>query len=73
VLTALVQKQIEARAKASGQTIEAEELALLAEKQPMHEFTTPECIAELSLFLCSDAARTITGASYTIDGGWTAA
>ncbi len=73
VLTALVQKQIEARAKASGQTIEAEELALLAEKQPMHEFTTPESIAELSLFLCSDAARTITGASYTIDGGWTAA
>jgi 3-hydroxybutyrate dehydrogenase len=73
VLTALVQKQIEARAAASGKSVKAEEIALLAEKQPMHEFTTPESIAELTLFLCGDAARTITGASYTIDGGWTAA
>ena len=73
VLTALVQKQIESRAASSGKGVKAEEIALLAEKQPMHEFTTPESIAELTLFLCGDAARTITGASYTIDGGWTAA
>ena len=73
VLTALVQKQIETRAKTSGKSVKEEEIGLLAEKQPMHEFTTPESIAELALFLCGDAARTITGASYTIDGGWTAA
>jgi 3-hydroxybutyrate dehydrogenase len=72
VLTALVQRQIETRAAASGKSVKAEEIALLAEKQPMHEFTTPESIAELALFLCGDAARTITGAAYTIDGGWTA-
>ncbi|MGF2049627.1 hypothetical protein ACQUET_13140 [Lactococcus lactis] len=26
----------------------------------------------LALFLCSDAAATITGSSYSMDGGWTA-
>jgi 3-hydroxybutyrate dehydrogenase len=73
VLTALVQKQIEARAAASGRSVKDEEIALLAEKQPMHQFTTPESIAELALFLCGESATTITGASYLIDGGWTAA
>jgi 3-hydroxybutyrate dehydrogenase len=46
--------------------------ALLAEKQPMLEFTTPEQIGALAVFLCSDGARTITGAPLSIDGGWTA-
>ncbi|HEX5778184.1 MAG TPA: 3-hydroxybutyrate dehydrogenase [Xanthobacteraceae bacterium] len=72
VLTALVQKQIEARAASSGKSAKDEEIALLAEKQPMLAFTTPESIAELALFLCSGSATTITGAAYTIDGGWTA-
>jgi 3-hydroxybutyrate dehydrogenase len=73
VLTRLVQQQIEARAAAAGQPVAAEEKLLLSEKQPMHAFTTPESIGELTVFLCGDAARTITGASYAIDGGWTAA
>jgi 3-hydroxybutyrate dehydrogenase len=73
VLTQLVQQQIEARAAAAGQPVAAEEKLLLSEKQPMHAFTTPESIGELTAFLCGDAARTITGASYAIDGGWTAA
>ena len=73
VLTQLVEKQIAARAAASGQSIDAEKLALLSEKQPMHDFTTPESIAALALFLCSDAAATMTGGAYPIDGGWTAA
>ena len=72
VLTQLVDKQIDARAAASGQSVGAEKLALLSEKQPMHEFTTPENIAALTLFLCSDAAATMTGGAYPIDGGWTA-
>jgi 3-hydroxybutyrate dehydrogenase len=72
VLTQLVEKQIVARAAASGQSVEAEKLALLSEKQPMHEFTTPENIAALALFLCSDAAATMTGGAYPMDGGWTA-
>jgi 3-hydroxybutyrate dehydrogenase len=72
VLTPLVQSQIETRAKASGKTVEQEKHALVAEKQPMHEFTSPENIGALAVFLSSDAAATITGSAYSIDGGWTA-
>lgn len=72
VLTPLVQQQIDARAKASGKSVRDEEIALLAEKQPMHQFTKPESIGALTVFLCSDAAATITGSSYSIDGGWVA-
>jgi 3-hydroxybutyrate dehydrogenase len=72
VLTPLVQQQIDARAKASGKSVREEEIALLSEKQPMHQFTKPESIGALSVFLCSDAAATITGSAYSIDGGWVA-
>jgi 3-hydroxybutyrate dehydrogenase len=72
VLTPLVQQQIDARAKANGTSVKEEELALLSEKQPMHSFTKPENIGALAVFLCSDAAATITGSAYSIDGGWVA-
>jgi 3-hydroxybutyrate dehydrogenase len=72
VLTPLVQKQIDDRAKASGKSVREEEIALLSEKQPMHQFTKPEGIGGLAVFLCSDAATTITGSAYSIDGGWVA-
>jgi 3-hydroxybutyrate dehydrogenase len=72
VLTPLVQKQIDDRAKASGKSVREEEIALLSEKQPMHSFTKPESIGALAVFLCSDAAETITGSAYSIDGGWVA-
>jgi 3-hydroxybutyrate dehydrogenase len=38
----------------------------------MLQFTTPESIGALAVFLCSDAAATITGSAQSIDGGWTA-
>jgi 3-hydroxybutyrate dehydrogenase len=72
VLTPLVQKQIDDRAKASGKSVREEEIALLSEKQPMHQFTKPESIGALAVFLTSDAAATITGSAYSIDGGWVA-
>jgi len=72
VLTTLVQKQIDDRAKASGKSVRDEEIALLSEKQPMHQFTKPEGIGSLAVFLCSDGAATITGSAYSIDGGWVA-
>jgi 3-hydroxybutyrate dehydrogenase len=72
VLTPLVQKQIDDRAKASGKTVREAEIALLSEKQPMHQFTRPESIGALAVFLASDAAATITGSAYSIDGGWVA-
>ena len=72
VLTALVQQQIDARAKAEGKTVEQANKELLAEKQPMLQFSTPENIGALAVFLAGDAAATITGSAYSIDGGWTA-
>ena len=72
VLTPLVEKQIEARAAAEGIAVGRASDELLREKQPMLDFTTPEQIAALAVFLCGEAARTITGAALSIDGGWTA-
>src|SRR3954468_7445956 len=72
VLTPLVQKQVDARAKEQGITVEQAKVALVSEKQPMHEFTKPENIGALAVFLSSDAAASITGSAYSIDGGWVA-
>jgi 3-hydroxybutyrate dehydrogenase len=72
VLTPLVEKQIQDRAAKNGTSFEVESRSLLSEKQPMHAFTTPEKLGELAVFLCSDAASTMTGISLSVDGGWTA-
>lgn len=72
VLTPLVQKQIDARAAQSGQTIEQAKIALVSEKQPSQEFVTPEQLGELTVFLCSPAAAQVRGAAWAMDGGWTA-
>jgi 3-hydroxybutyrate dehydrogenase len=72
VLTPLVQKQIDANSLNMGISVAEAEKKLLAEKQPSQRFTTPEQLGEIVAFLCSDAASNVTGASWSIDGGWTA-
>lgn len=72
VLTPLVQKQIEDRAKAGGISVEQASIDLLSEKQPNARFATPEEVGELVRYLVSDAARGITGTVQVIDGGWSA-
>ncbi|HUY68122.1 MAG TPA: 3-hydroxybutyrate dehydrogenase [Alphaproteobacteria bacterium] len=72
VLTPLVQKQIDAIASADKLTNEQASKKLLGEKQPSLQFVTPEEIGGLAVFLCSETAKQITGAHYSIDGGWTA-
>ncbi|MBP6902530.1 MAG: 3-hydroxybutyrate dehydrogenase [Burkholderiaceae bacterium] len=72
VLTPLVQKQVDARAAAAGISNDEAKKQLLAEKQPSLQFTTPEQLAELALFLCSEAAANIRGVAWQMDGGWTA-
>ena len=72
VLTPLVQKQIDDRAARDRVPPERAKELLLGEKQPSMEFATPEQIGALAVFLCSDAAAQIRGASLTVDGGWSA-
>jgi 3-hydroxybutyrate dehydrogenase len=72
VLTPLVQKQIDARAAKEGITVEQAKRDLLAEKQPSLQFTTPEQLGELAVFLCSPAGDNIKGVAWAVDGGWTA-
>jgi 3-hydroxybutyrate dehydrogenase len=72
VLTPLVQKQIEDRAKATGISADQARKNLLAEKQPQLQFTTTEQIAALALFLASDTASNMQGTQLVSDGGWTA-
>jgi 3-hydroxybutyrate dehydrogenase len=72
VLTPLVQKQVDARAAADGISIDEAKKRLLAEKQPSLQFTTPEELGELAVFMCSDAAANVRGQAWAMDGGWTA-
>mgnify|MGYP001604226162 FL=1 len=44
----------------------------IAQKQSLPEMMNPRQIGEFILFLCSDSARSITGASLPMDGAWTA-
>ncbi len=72
VLTPLVQKQLEDRAKEAGTDVDTEKKKMLQETQPMLKFSTPEEIGALVVFLCSDGAATMTGTPISIDGGWVA-
>jgi 3-hydroxybutyrate dehydrogenase len=71
-LTPLVQKQIPDTAKARGLTEEQVVRDVLLAAQPTKRFVTVDEVAGLALFLCSDAAASITGAALPIECGWTA-
>jgi NAD(P)-dependent dehydrogenase (short-subunit alcohol dehydrogenase family) len=49
-----------------------EQLEAILKDYPIKRMGTPEEVAHLVLFLASDEAAWVTGASYTIDGGKTA-
>ncbi len=72
VLTPLVQAQVDARAAAGNIPVAEAERDLLIEKQPSARFTTVEQLGAMTVFLCSDGAANITGASMPVDGGWLA-
>lgn len=50
---------------------EAEMMATLAAAQPIGRMGTPEEVAKLALYLCSDDASFITGTDIPLDGGFT--
>src|SRR5271167_488608 len=72
VWTPLVEQQIPDTMKARGLTAEQVKRDVLLAAQPTKEFVTVEEVAALAVYLCSDAAKAITGANLSIDGGWTA-
>lgn len=49
---------------------EAEMFDKLAKTQPIGRMGTPDEVAALALFLCSDEAAFITGCDYPVDGGF---
>jgi 3-hydroxybutyrate dehydrogenase len=73
VWTPLVEKQIPDTMKARNMTREQVLNDVMLTAQPTKEFVTVEQVAGLAVFLCTDAAKSITGAVLPIDGGWTAA
>lgn len=72
VLTPLVEKQLEDQARAHNISREEVKRQIMLAPQPTGQFVRIEEVAELALYLCGDLARSITGTSIAIDGGWTA-
>jgi 3-hydroxybutyrate dehydrogenase len=72
VLTPLVQKQVDALAAKDGVGNDEAKRRLLAEKQPSLQFTTPDELGALAVFLSSDAAINVRGQAWAMDGGGTA-
>ena len=72
VETPLVTGQIADTARARGISEEEVVRDVMLAAQPTKKFIQIDEIAELVLYLCSDAAASITGAILPIDGGWSA-
>lgn len=70
--TAILDPQIEARARELGGDRDAGIASLLAEKQPTRRMSDPAEIGQLALWLCAQAAHNVTGTAIPVDGGWTA-
>ncbi|WP_394727942.1 3-hydroxybutyrate dehydrogenase [Altererythrobacter sp. GH1-8] len=72
VWTSLIEGQIPDTMKARGLTREQVINDVLLAKQPTKKFVQPEEIGALAVFLCRQEAGNVTGANWSIDGGWTA-
>ena len=72
VLTPLVQKQVDARAAAQSVSNDEATRQLLGEKEPSLQFTTPDELGALAVFLCSSAGNNVRGVAWNMDGGWAA-
>lgn len=72
VRTPLVDGQIASQAKTHGISEEEVVGKIMLSKASIKKMLEPEHIADVALFLCSDAAASMTGSAITIDGGWTA-
>jgi 3-oxoacyl-[acyl-carrier protein] reductase len=58
-----------AQTLATHHSVGEEGLIAVAPKSPLRRVGVPEDIADIALFLASDAARYVTGQVLTVDGG----
>ena len=72
VRTPLVESQIADQARTRGISIEDVVEQVMLEPAAVKRLITPEEVAALVVYLCSDVAGAITGADWAIDLGWTA-
>lgn len=72
VLTPLVERQIPDQAREKGISEAQVKDEVLLRLQATKEFVGIDEVAATTLYLASDAARSITGTHISIDGGWTA-
>ena len=72
VRTPLVDKQVVDQAKVHNLPEERVIREVILAAQPTKQFVEAEEVAAYAVFLCSDAARSVTGSAQLIDGGWTA-
>ena len=72
VWTPLVARQVADQARIHGLSEEQVVREIFLGPQPTKAFVQPEEIAELAAYLSGDMARSITGTTISIDGGWTA-
>ncbi|WBY15921.1 3-hydroxybutyrate dehydrogenase [Erythrobacteraceae bacterium WH01K] len=72
VWTPLIEGQIPDTMKARGLSREEVINDVLLAKQPTKKFVQPEEIGALAVFLCREEAGNVTGANWSVDGGWTA-
>ncbi|MBS0290101.1 MAG: 3-hydroxybutyrate dehydrogenase [Proteobacteria bacterium] len=70
--TPLVRKQLPDQAKEYGISEDEVIQKVILKDHFIKQFVKIDDIADLTLFLCSDAARMMTGETLCIDGGWTA-
>ena len=72
VWTPLVENQIPGTMAARGLTREQVIDDVLLQRQPTKQFVQPADVGAMAVFLCGEAAAQITGANFSMDGGWTA-
>lgn len=73
VLTPIVEKQIPDQMKTHKMSREDVIAKVMLARQPSGEFATVEEIGGTTVYLCSPAAKQVTGTTISVDGGWTAA
>ncbi len=72
VWTPLIEGQIPDTMKARGLTRDQVINDVLLAKQPTKKFVQPDEVGALAVFLCRPEMGNVTGANWSIDGGWTA-